>query len=230
MEASHTSGVVDDYYVFNKLPNRYLHETWWESLEYGRELALLAGFERTELRVAKIILKLFKLTDCGEHKFNTPIEVLLLLSEADISKLATYIGLCFTSSNISQSILKAEKMEYKQQLGDEAYLFAHHEADTFRRSYNIAESYIINAEDALVKNKVIGLHVLGKLLVHTDQALTRRLILKLGRPYEKFIRGTSSLRALSSSQASCISLVWTVAQHLGFIDDTEQQQTASETV
>lgn len=231
MESSHASDeMVDSYYIFNKLPNRYLHQTWWETLEYGSELALLSSFERTELRVAKIIIKLFKLTECGEHKFNTQIEELLLLSEADISKLATYIGLCFTGKNITQSILKSEKMAYKQQLGDEAYLFAHDNADQFRHLYKIVETYTINIEGTLVKNKIIGLHVLGKVLIHTDQALKRRLILKLGKPYEKFIRGTSSLRALSSSQATYVSLVGAIAQYLGFIENAEQKNAVSETV
>jgi hypothetical protein len=229
MELDQVTGEVDDYYIFNNLPNRYLHQTWWQSLEYGDELALLAGFDRTELRVAKVIIKLFRLTDGGKHKFNTQVEELLLLPEADISKLATYIGLCFTADNISQSILKAEKTEFKQQLGDEAYLFAHNDAQHLRSSCNITESYIINVKGTLMKNQMIGLHVLGKTLVHTDKALKRRLILKLGKPYEQFIRGTSSLKALSSSQVSCVSLVESVAQYLGFLGNPEQQVMTDET-
>ena len=228
MGVSHALGDVDDYYVFSHLPNRYLHQTWWHSLEYGHELALLASFERTEFRVAKIIFKLFGLTDCGKHKFNTSVEELLLLSEEDISKLATYIGLCFTSSNISQSILKADKTEYKEELGDDAYSFALERVDELRNLWNINESYTINATGALVKNQVIGLHVLGRTLVHTDQALKRRLILKLGKPCEQFVRGTSSLRALSSSQGACTSLVEAVAQYLGFIGSLEQTSAVGE--
>lgn len=204
----------DMIYVFNYLPNRYLHRTWWQSLDHGRELAQLANFERAETRVAEIILKLFKLTGCYKHEFISPLEKLSLLSETDLCKLANHLGVCFTCKDISSSILKSEKVEYKQELGSDAYLFAHSKAKILRDSSNITESYPVKTGSLLIHNHTIGLHVLGKAFMDSERALIQRLVLKLGRPYEQFIQRTSYLKPLSSSQSDCISLVESVSQHL----------------
>ena len=223
MIEGNTTDSSENHYIFNYLPNRYLHRTWWQSLEYGRELALLAGFERTETRVANIILKNFNLNNCYQQEFDSSLEKLMLLTEADLCRLANHLGLCLTYQNISDSILKAKKEEYKQALGEEAYFFANNAAKVLCEANNITETYPIKKAGILVQNHTIGLCVLGKALLNADRALKYRLILKLGKPYEKFILGTSSFSPLSASELDCISLVEAVAQYLGFISNSEQQ-------
>jgi hypothetical protein len=215
MNTPQATALPDNVYVFNHLPNRFLHETWWQSLKHGNELALLSSFERTEARVASIILKLFKLNNCYHYEFNHCLEKLALMSTTDICKIIDHLGLCFTGHKISRSILKSEKFEYKQELGEDYYLFAYNTVQILRDSTGIKTSYHPRIGHLLAQSHLIGLQALGAAYSDEQKALKQRLILKLGKPSQPFIQGTSR-KPLLTSQSSCIALIEAIFLHLGF--------------
>ncbi|MCK5889862.1 MAG: SctK family type III secretion system sorting platform protein [Methylococcales bacterium] len=212
--AARQSNKPSENYIFNYLPNRYLHKTWWQTLDHGDELEKLAGFGRMEKHVSEIILRLFNLSDTYHREFNTPLERVALLPESDIHELAHYLGLCLTHKAITQSILKAEKLVFQQQLEKKAYSFAMTEAQTLCNSNNCSESYPVKAIHIMEQSSWIGLRILGKALAKTDKALTQRLVLKLGKPYAQLVQKAPLFKPLTTSQPDCIALVESVAQYL----------------
>jgi hypothetical protein len=202
-------------HIFNHLPNRYLHQTWWKSIKHGNALEILGSHRRTEQRVASIILRYFKLTNCYHDEFNSFLEKSVLLPVTDICLLIDHLGLCFSNQNISHAMMKPAELEYKQEFGD-YYLFADSTAKNLRDSLGIKESYRIHSGHLYIQNHIIGLHVLGKAFTDSGMALKQRLILKLGTQSKQYISEKSELKPLRTPQSSCISLIEAVSAHLKF--------------
>jgi hypothetical protein len=207
------SDIPTNIHVFNHLPNRYLHQTWWKSIKHGNALEILGSHRRTEQRVASIILRYFKLTNCYHDEFNSFLEKSVLLPATDLCLLIDHLGLCFSNQNISHSMMKPAELEYKQEFGD-YYLFADSTAKNLRDSLGIKESYRIHSGHLYIQNHIIGLHVLGKAFTDSGMALKQRLILKLGTHSKQYISEKSDLKPLRTPQSSCISLIEAVSAHL----------------
>lgn len=209
------SDIPTNIHVFNHLPNRYLHQTWWKSIKHGNALQILSSHRRTEQRVASIILRYFKLTNCYHDEFNSFLEKSVLLPVTDICLLIDHLGLCFSNQNISHAMMKPAELEYKHEFGD-YYVFANGAAKNLRDSLGIKESYRIHSGHLYIQNHIIGLHVLGKALTDAEIALKQRLILKLGTQSKQYISEKSDLKPLRTPQSSCISLIEAVSAHLKF--------------
>lgn len=213
---------IDKEDEFNYLPTRYLHRTWWKTLEYGKELAILAGFERSETRVASIIFKSFNLNGHYKNEFKTVLEQMMLLTEAELRQLINHVGLCLTYQNISNCILKEKKLEYKRELGSEAYLFATEKAKELCEANNISETYLVKKTGVFFQNHTLGLQVFEKAILNAEKELKQRFILKLGTSCEQSFNETAHYPDLSTSKPDCVSLIEAVGKQLGFVGSKKQ--------
>ena len=205
-----------EVFEFMFLPHQYLHNSWWEKIKDGDDLKKLSQHKRAEQSVSGIIMDTFELDKDSSFNINGDIDKIVLLPVDKITNLIVHIGLIFISPQIKSTILKKEILRFKEELGEERFLFAKKIAPAFL--YKLGQENrtppIPSETSILTCSYAIGLNVLGTAMKNTEESLKQRLILKLGEPTKNHLDVLDDKYSFFTEQDKCILLIKALLTYL----------------
>ncbi|NJN46846.1 MAG: SctK family type III secretion system sorting platform protein [Candidatus Competibacteraceae bacterium] len=187
---------------FNLLPSQFLHNSWLESLPHGEVLTKLRDCSRVRLQLSQYLLKQFGLQNQYCFAIEEPLLRIALLPGADIAALALHAGLCRYSRQIQHTVLREEVLSLREQLGEDAYLFALKRAPFLAPPLDSSTDRSWNAAHCRKQVRRAGLDCLSCAFKDQAAGLLQRLILKLPRHWQDDI--TNPPWRMSQQQAQTL--------------------------
>ncbi|MEE4379283.1 MAG: SctK family type III secretion system sorting platform protein [Candidatus Competibacteraceae bacterium] len=169
---------------FNLLPSQYLHDSWLESLPHGNLLAQLTACSRVGAQLSQYLLQQFGLPDQYCFAIEEPLLRIALLPEADIAALVLHAGLCRYSRQIQHTVLRQEVLALREQLGEEAYLFALKRAPFLAPPLENSTDPAWQADHCREHTWRAGIGCLSSAFSGQAPALVQRLMMKLPRHWQ----------------------------------------------
>lgn len=166
-------------YQFNELISLYIDESHVGQFpSIGNNWKALRSVKRVQVKLSKLLQKLFKLEGRTFYHFEEPRLRLALMEGRVLNELLTKVGAVYYSERIGRIILKREVLDLKKSIGEDIYFFATKKASLIK---NLAPKIETPELKELTRDDLMEV---GKLCLEIcfageDKALTDRLILKM---------------------------------------------------
>ena len=164
---------------FNRSPARYIHGSWIHPIIKPPFFEKLRKNIRSEKILSALVLRQFDLDQDHYFDFEDPKRRLALIDGKSLSRLVYLSGIVLNASRISKIIEREALLSLRNQIGDEAYLFALKKAPFLigRMEFPFAEDQ--KSQDLQAHLIACGMKCLEACFFGERAALTKRLLFKL---------------------------------------------------
>lgn len=166
-------------YRFNETPSEYVEKSHILSIPYlASHWEELSSIRRVQEKLSRFLLKHFNLENQPFYQFEDPRLRIALLDRSTLNELLLHAGAVIYSERISKVVMKKDVLALKESIGDNMYFFAAKKASLltgFAPKVNLPEEGTLITNNALFE---AGKQCLQMCLVHEDERLLKRLVLK----------------------------------------------------
>jgi hypothetical protein len=172
-------GLLPLIYEFNMRPARYIHGSWIDSIVSPSLFKELMKSLRAEKRLSDMILRRFHLDGEYFFDFEEPRRRLALIDGRHLARLTFLAGIAVNAPRFSKVIERDQLTALKEEIGEEAYLFALRKAPflTGRMAFVFSEDQGSGGPRSHAIK--CGMKCLGACFSADPEALIARLLLKL---------------------------------------------------
>jgi len=186
---------------FNFLPLRYIHPSWLKTISGGKYVEKMRSCTRTEYRLSRYLLSCFGLENEFCFNFTDQVKSIALLDNDQITKVVQHAGLAVNREHIKKIIARDDVVQLKQQIGEEAYVFALKRAPFLGEIPEFPSSY--KSEHMPTNIIVSGIRCLATIF-SDDSAVFKRVLLKFPSLWEPYSELPASLISKERRKASSL--------------------------
>ncbi len=166
---------------FNRVPSRYLHDSWANSWIPSTVYERLKASKRAEKRLSEQILAYFDLNSDFIYDFEDPLRRLALLPPALLDRLVFFCGIAVNAPQIAKVVARDTLKSLKSNIGADAYRFALRKAAFLVGPKAFSSPSSACFEDFNAHARLCGLKCLEASFHNQPHALTARVALKFPR-------------------------------------------------
>lgn len=172
-------------YRFNEMVSEYVDKSHILSISYlASQWDNLISVRRIQGKLSKMLLRHFNLENQSFYQFEEPRLRIVLLDSSILNDLLIHAGAVIYSERISKVVMKKDVLLLKESIGEDMYFFASKKASLLT---GFAPRVVLREEGTAITKETLfeaGRQCLQMCLIHEDERILKRLVLKFGSDIE----------------------------------------------